>query len=70
MGKQTTEKVVYLLTVQLPPGVSATRFTKYIQEALRSHRGGCDPEDPIYAFKPEEDEIKVKLKERHVQYLT
>ena len=71
MGKRTTtERVVYQLTVQLPPGVSCTRFIRYIHDALRSHSGGGDPEDPIFGFKPNEDELKVKVLERHVRYPT
>lgn len=72
MGKrrQSTERVVYELTVQLPPGVSCTRFIAYIQAALRSHHGGLDPKDPIFGAVFGEDQLKIKVKERHVQYPT
>lgn len=67
---RTAERVVYQLTVDLPPGVSCTRFTQYIHAALRSHCGGVDPTDPIFDFKPADEGLKVKVKERHVRYTT
>lgn len=64
MSRKTTgERVVYSLSVDLPPGVSCTQMVKYIEAALSNYFDDREPSGPKPDLKHH-----IKLLERHVKY--
>ncbi len=53
-------KTKYVVTVNLPEGVTAESFRLYIKEAVACWKGADDPSEPIYDYdgKPTVKTIK------------
>lgn len=61
MPKKTRKFVV---SVEVPDGMTADEMAGYIEEAVRAWSGGKDPEDPIYGLN--RNSVKV-MKQRQVK---
>ena len=65
--KQTTVTLEVRLTV--PTNSNAAAVTQYVRDAIKSHRGGFDPSDPIFnSPELDHDDFVVKLVRKETVY--
>ena len=44
----------YLVTIDRPPAMSTEDMEQYIEDAVRSHKGGFEKDDPMFCHPMEE----------------
>ncbi len=50
----------YVVAVERPDGVTHAQMADYIEDAVRTFKGGLSPDDPL--FDLDKDSVKVKLR--------
>lgn len=63
MSRLIKQMVVLHVQIELPRGVSVDRAVGYTVDALASHCGGLDPQDPMFALNRESIGVKLVKKE-------
>lgn len=48
-----SDRVKLVLTLEVPAGATLADAVRYVRAAVISHRGGLDPEDPMFHLRPE-----------------
>ena len=65
--KQTTVTLEVRLTV--PDGSNAAELMQYVRDAIKSHRGGLSPDEPIFnSPELDHDNFVVKLVRKETVY--
>lgn len=64
MGRRSKTTVTFRVKLAVPTGSNIQALTEYVRDALKSHRGGLDPQDPLF----EVNEPTVSLLKRETIY--
>lgn len=69
MTKRTQTILTIQVKLDVPENSNAAQIMEYIRNAIRSHKGGMDPEHPLYDWPSiEHDDFTVKLVKKETLY--
>lgn len=66
MAKKSVTTAVFNVTVTLPPGMNLKDMQDYVRDAVKSYKGGMDPQDPTFHLDP--DTVRVALSSKVTKY--
>lgn len=66
MAKKVGTTVVLRVTVSAPGKVTMPDLCTYVRDAVKSYRGGMNPNDPM--FNLDSESVTVSITERHTIY--
>jgi len=66
MASKQKTVVTFAIKMTLPKGGNAASAQQYIRAAIKSHGGGCAPDDPYFGIK--EEDFTVAIQKRETTY--